>query len=404
MPVASYQPRSLRAIAGERVFSDDRYNASLFKVENVNTAMKTNCIHKKITSKITMDESTFLTKAKITLCNLFEQHRNTKVKLKCICIMTRTDMATGEEQTKDGVFWSGTFENYPATDLIDLYNTVKDRLLKEFTNYLDEGSNWKFKEVKCLEVLIDKNDPLRGSSYKVLPKFVQNKKAVINIKNDDNQCFKWCLLRAVNPVSKNAERISDLKSKVSTLNQGNMTFPVKLNDIVKFEKLDPNYAVNVFGLDGTRVYPLRNSKVNTDNYVNLLLHDEHYSLINNFGRLVNSQMSKHKAARFYCYRCFNSFTCASALETHERYCKNHCMAHIDISKDPVKFKNHHRIMRVPFVIHADFKTFNVKIDTCQPNDNRSYTQKIMKQVPSSLCFYAVSSVTGDKFEPVIYTA
>jgi hypothetical protein len=61
-------------------------------------------------------------------------------------------------------------------------------------------------------------------------------------------------------------------------------------------------------------------------------------------------------------------------------------------------------MRVPFVIYADFETFNVKIDTCQPNDNRSYTQKIMKQVPSSFCFYAVSSVTGDKFEPVIYTA
>jgi hypothetical protein len=61
-------------------------------------------------------------------------------------------------------------------------------------------------------------------------------------------------------------------------------------------------------------------------------------------------------------------------------------------------------MRVPFVIYADFETFNVKIDTCQPNANRSYTQKIMKQVPSSFCFYAVSSVTGEKFEPVIYTA
>jgi hypothetical protein len=94
----------------------------------------------------------------------------------------------------------------------------------------------------------------------------------------------------------------------------------------------------------------------------------------------------------------------SALETHERYCKNHCMAHIDISRDPVKFQNHHRVMRVPFVIYADFETFNVKIDTCQPNANKSYTQKIMKQVPSSFCFYAVSSVTGEKFEPVIYTA
>jgi hypothetical protein len=189
---------------------------------------------------------------------------------------------------------------------------------------------------------------LRGSSYKDLPKFVKDRKAVINIKNADNECFRWCILRAVNPVNKNADRISDLKPKISTLNWGNMTFPVKLKDIGKFEKLNPNYAVNVMGLDGTFVYPLRKSDVNTDNQINLLLHDEHYSLINNFGRLVNSHISKHHGARFYCYRCLNSFTCKSALENHEEYCKNHCMARIDISKDPVKFKNFHRAMRVPF--------------------------------------------------------
>jgi hypothetical protein len=54
-------------------------------------------------------------------------------------------------------------------------------------------------------------------------------------------------------VNKNAERISDLKSKISTFNWGNMTFPVKLKDIGKFEKLNLNYAVNVMGLDGTHL-------------------------------------------------------------------------------------------------------------------------------------------------------
>jgi hypothetical protein len=77
-------------------------------------------------------------------------------------------------------------------------------------------------------------------------------------------------------VSNNAERISDLRSKVSTLNWGNMcTFPVKLKDIDKFEKMKSNYAVNVFGLDGTCVYPLRNSNINTLTQINLLLHDDH---------------------------------------------------------------------------------------------------------------------------------
>jgi hypothetical protein len=69
------------------------------------------------------------------------------------------------------------------------------------------------------------------------------------------------------------------------------------------------------------------------------------------------------------------------------------MARIDISKDLVKFKNSHRSMRVPFTIYADVETFNVKINSCQPEPDQSYTQKIMKQVPSSFCFYLVSSVT-----------
>jgi hypothetical protein len=205
--------------------------------------------------------------------------------------MTRTDMATGEQQDDQPTFWSETHENYPATYLNHLYEMMKEKVLDTFATYLNEGNNWRFKKVKSLAIHIDKNILLRGSSYKDLPKFIADKKAVINIRNADNECFRWCILRALNPVNKNAGRISDLKSKISSLNWGNMTFAVESKDIGKFQKLNPNYAVNILGLDGTCVYPLRKSNVNTDNQINLLLHDEHYSLINNFGRLVNSQIS-----------------------------------------------------------------------------------------------------------------
>jgi hypothetical protein len=250
--------------------------------------MKKNSVVKIITSKIPMDENTFPTKVKITLCTLLEQHRNTKDMLKLVSLMARTDMTTGEEHEKKRISWSDVHENYSATDLNNMYNTMKETVLDEFAKYLNNGSSWRFTEVKRLEVYIDKNVPLRGSSYKVLPKFIQDKKAVTNIKNYDNECFRWNLLLAVNPVNKNAERISDLKPKIHTLNCDNMTFPVKLKDIDKFEKLNPNYAVNAFGFEHTYIYPLMKSDVNTDNHVNLLLHEEHYSLINNFGRLVNS--------------------------------------------------------------------------------------------------------------------
>ena len=49
--------------------------------------------------------------------------------------------------------------------------------------------------------------PLGDSSYIPLPKFLAAKKAIINLKNEDDECFKWAITRAINPVEKNAEHI-----------------------------------------------------------------------------------------------------------------------------------------------------------------------------------------------------
>jgi hypothetical protein len=113
-----------------------------------------------------MDEHTFLTKIKLTLCNLLEQHRNTKVKLNLTCIMTRTDMATGEQQDDKPTFWSETHENFRQLTLTICKKIMKEKVLDAFVGYLKKGSSWRFKEVQSLTVHIDKNIPLRGSSYK----------------------------------------------------------------------------------------------------------------------------------------------------------------------------------------------------------------------------------------------
>jgi hypothetical protein len=68
---ASYQPRSLRSMASEQVLNNNHFNKSLFKVKNVNSAMKKNSIVMEITSKIPMDEDTFVTKAKSTVYMIY---------------------------------------------------------------------------------------------------------------------------------------------------------------------------------------------------------------------------------------------------------------------------------------------------------------------------------------------
>ena len=102
---------------------------------------------------------------------------------------------------------------------------------------------------------------MSGSSYIPLPKELANKKELINLKNDDNQCFKWAVTRAINPVDKNVERIDKkLRAKAEELNWNGILFPTQLKDIDKFERNNPTISVNVAGFEN--VYPLREGAVN----------------------------------------------------------------------------------------------------------------------------------------------
>ena len=50
-------------------------------------------------------------------------------------------------------------------------------------------------------------EPLGGAPYVQLPEFLAAKKAIINLKNEDDECFKLAITRALNLVEKHAERI-----------------------------------------------------------------------------------------------------------------------------------------------------------------------------------------------------
>ena len=107
-----------------------------------------------------------------------------------------------------------------------------------------------------------KYEPLVGSSYIPLPGFLAAKKAIINLKSDDEECFKWAITRALNSVEKNSERIDiKLREKPEVLNWQGLKFPVNLSDINKFEKHNSSISVNVFG-DENLVYPLRTASTN----------------------------------------------------------------------------------------------------------------------------------------------
>ena len=122
-----------------------------------------------------------------------------------------------------------------------------------------KGTGWKFKYVGSVFANVIPYTPLAGSSYVELPSELKNRKAVINVKNRDNRCFEWAVLSALyaDEVTTHPERCSHYKKHQGELQFGNMTFPVKVEDIKKFEHLNKDISVNVFTFDTASVYPLR---------------------------------------------------------------------------------------------------------------------------------------------------
>ena len=107
----------------------------------------------------------------------------------------------------------------------------------------------------------------------------------------DDECFKWAITRALNPVEKNSERIDrKLQETSKILNWEGLKFPVNLSDINKFEKHNSSISPNVFGYEKL-VYALTISKhkYKRENTVNLLLisHDikQHFCWIKYVSKL-----------------------------------------------------------------------------------------------------------------------
>ena len=256
---------------------------------------------------------------------------------------------------------------------------------------------------------------LSGSSYIPLPKELASKKAIINMKNDDNECFKWCIARALNPVEKNAERITKiLRLQTEKLNWKDMKFPMDLKQINDFERLN-NVCVNVFGYEKNEVYPLRLS--NSTEYssqctVNLLLisdyrsEKKHYCLIKNMSRLLVSQVSKKKEKKFFCLRCLNAFGTQDLLDNHLEVCQDNEAVRIKMPEEgeSVSFKNNHKMMDIPFVIYADFEALMRQIHTVQQNRKKSYTDKKMLHIPVSFCYYVNCFFDDSKSKVVEFTA
>ena len=349
------------------------------------------------------------------LIEFFNNNKNIKFKMVLVCLMERisvkTDKGVEELEEVKSYFSSKTHINFESTDSEELVEKCINKILEDIEEYNTNGSGWYFKEVLKLEINTIEFNPAKGSSYIDLPARIKNKKAIVNIKNKDDKCFLWCILRYLYPRDRDEERIGDLKKYEFSLNTKGINFPMNVNSITKFEKLNPQLpGINVFSEDDKMfIYPLREANRDCKNSIDLFLYEEdgfsHYTLIKNFHRLIRSQKTRsHNGEIFICKRCFSHFTKEELLEKHIKYCSNSQTALITMPKPNtyLYFKNYYKQLPIPFVVYADFECFTKPMNSCSPNPKESYNYNYQKHEPSGFCFY-VKGIVDKKIKPIIYT-
>ena len=73
---------------------------------------------------------------------------------------------------------------------------------------------------------------------------------MINVQNEDNECFRWSFVRYLNSVNKNPVKIRNVdKTFAKQLDFKGIKFSVHKKDYPKIEKQN-NISINVFDYEG----------------------------------------------------------------------------------------------------------------------------------------------------------
>ena len=364
------------------------------KWSEINSAFK-NRIKTGVISNIKhLDFETFMNDSKV----LFEEQiKKVLIDVNSIKVNTMITAkyiikkADVEDKVDDKHFNTKNIPIFQTTNLSDVFEeNIRRPLDNKMSEFQEHGSGWSLQCILQLVININKFNPMRVGSYIELPKVIKDKKACINVKNDDELCFKWAVLAGLYKGFKNPQNKFHYKPFENSLNFDGIKFPVSLKDVAKFERQN-DVSVNVYILkrydERYEVSPVYLTSFKQEDHVNLLLIQDyyideynegnddvdceppkyHYVLIKNLSRLVRSQLSSDRRKCFICDRCLHFFWTEEKLNNHEIDCSQKNVCKIVLSREKyLKFKNYNRKERVPIVIYADTECLITPREDDQP--------------------------------------
>ena len=239
----------------------------------------------------TMDPETFFNRIRRSLIDLIRK----ETRGRSVRVQTSTWIRfRRDEDLVDLVFNSLMTNVYDLNNLDQIVLEMINNMKYQIENPTLLNSRFIFEEVLYMDIDFHQLNLMRGSSHLPLPGWLARKKAIINPKVEDQECFKWAVITASRweEINNNPERISKLKRFEKDFNWSGIGFPVSVKDISKFEFRN-RLSINLLGIEGKQIYICR--KVgNYKRIINLMIisesHRKHYVAIKSLSRLLSSKI------------------------------------------------------------------------------------------------------------------
>ena len=270
-----------------------------------------------------MDPDTFLNRIRRFLIDLLKKESRTGA----VRSQTTTWIRFRKDQELVELAFNSKMTNvYNLSNIDEIVNEMIADIKGQIENPALLNSRFVFDEVLFTNVDFHQLNLMRGSSYLPLPNWLAHKKAIINPKTEDQECFKWAVIAASRweEINNNPERISKLKRFEKDFDWSGIEFPVSFKDNKKF-KFGNQISINLLAIEGKQIYICRKGG-NYERIINLMLitgnNRKHYVAIKSLSRLLSSQNTKHKGKEYFCINCLQGFNKESSRDEHFDYCIN----------------------------------------------------------------------------------
>ena len=266
--------------------------------------------------------------------------------------------------------------------------------VQQFHTRIEEqvnSSNLTLMRLSQVKIQMSKRNKTRAGSYIELESWIDDKKACVNIKNDDDKCILYCLAanKHFDDLSCRKNLPQSYKKWMSEIVEPvNQSYPINIfKDIPRFEKLN-NIKINVFQYsDKKEIEVMYNTKQKNTNICDLLLLTSgdvnHFVLVRDISKLLKTPKQNNEKM-YWCRNCLNcAFVSQEKLDEHINICNNNeairCVLP-DADKNELKFKNHGNSFQHPFSVFLDFES---TLENVTDDSSGNKTVKYQKHIANS---------------------